>query len=163
MTEKPRKYTSQVQQASRMVVLAELGTLSLEFTRLTQLTKDPQYYDAVARITDALEEMQTNTTLPGMWPVYIDASGCAETQDSTCTPRGLASSPGSRNDTFTLGGKSDSTYEYLVKVRFPSIKCVYITNLISRNTYSSAAYNQNTKPCTKKPWKPSRNTSSSPP
>ncbi|KAF8242176.1 seven-hairpin glycosidase [Wilcoxina mikolae CBS 423.85] len=57
-------------------VAAELGTLSLEFTRLAQITGNTTYYDAVARITNALEEFQMNTTLPGLWPIYIDASGC---------------------------------------------------------------------------------------
>ena len=62
--------------ASNRVVLAELGSLSVEFTRLAQITGDNKYYDAVARITDALEDFQNRTRLPGMWPTYIDASGC---------------------------------------------------------------------------------------
>ncbi|GIZ38204.1 hypothetical protein CKM354_000162700 [Cercospora kikuchii] len=64
--------------ASTRVVLAELGTLSLEFTRLAQLTKEPKYYDAIARITDAFEEWQNQTRLPGLWPISVDASGCAK-------------------------------------------------------------------------------------
>jgi len=58
------------------VVLAELGSLAVEFTRLAQITKEPKYYDAIARITDSLEEWQNHTRLPGMWPTYVDASGC---------------------------------------------------------------------------------------
>jgi mannosyl-oligosaccharide alpha-1,2-mannosidase len=69
-------FASQPHRASTRVVLAELGSLALEFTRLAQLTKEPRYYDAVARITDALEEWQNHTRLPGMWPTYVDASGC---------------------------------------------------------------------------------------
>jgi mannosyl-oligosaccharide alpha-1,2-mannosidase len=57
-------------------VAAELGSLSMEFTRLAQITGNHSYYDAVARITDALEEMQDQTLLPGLWPIRIDASGC---------------------------------------------------------------------------------------
>jgi mannosyl-oligosaccharide alpha-1,2-mannosidase len=57
-------------------VAAELGSLSLEFTRLAQITGNATYYDAVARITDALEAFQMNTTFPGLWPIHIDASGC---------------------------------------------------------------------------------------
>lgn len=64
--------------AGTRVVLAELGTLSLEFTRLAQLTKEPKYYDAIARITDAFEEWQNQTRIPGMWPIAVDASGCAK-------------------------------------------------------------------------------------
>ena len=48
----------------------------MEFTRLAQVTLEPKYYDAIARITDALEEWQDKTRLPGMWPIYVDASGC---------------------------------------------------------------------------------------
>lgn len=69
-------FASNPHRASTRVVLAELGSLALEFTRLAQLTKEPRYYDAIARITDALEEWQNHTRLPGMWPTYVDASGC---------------------------------------------------------------------------------------
>ncbi|KAB8532539.1 hypothetical protein FH972_025484 [Carpinus fangiana] len=68
--------------AGHAVVLAELGTLSMEFTRLSQLTKEPKYYDAVARITDAFYEFQNRTALPGMWPLYVDATGCENTESS---------------------------------------------------------------------------------
>jgi mannosyl-oligosaccharide alpha-1,2-mannosidase len=63
------------------VVLAEIGSLSLEFTRLAQITGEQKYYDAVARITDNLEEFQDNTRLPGMWPAEFDASGCKVIKD----------------------------------------------------------------------------------
>lgn len=69
-------FSSQSHRASNRVVLAEIGSLSVEFTRLAQLTGDNKYYDAIARITDNLEEFQNNTRLPGMWPTYLDASGC---------------------------------------------------------------------------------------
>lgn len=57
------------------MVLAEIGSLSVEFTRLAQLTKEPKYYDAIARITNAFFGWE-DTLLPGMWPVHVDASGC---------------------------------------------------------------------------------------
>jgi mannosyl-oligosaccharide alpha-1,2-mannosidase len=69
-------FASQRHRASQRVVLAEIGSLSLEFTRLAQLTGEHKYYDAIARITDELEAFQKNTKLPGMWPTYLDASGC---------------------------------------------------------------------------------------
>lgn len=69
-------FASNPHRASTRVVLAELGSLALEFTRLAQLTKESRYYDAVARIADALEEWQDHTRLPGLWPIYVDASGC---------------------------------------------------------------------------------------
>ena len=64
--------------AGGRVILAELGTLSLEFTRLAQLTGEPKYYDAIARLTDMFEEWQHKTRLPGMWPTTFDASGCGD-------------------------------------------------------------------------------------
>ncbi|KAL1654506.1 hypothetical protein SLS61_003110 [Didymella pomorum] len=70
------QFASNPHRAGTRVVLAEIGSLSMEFTRLSQLTGDQKYYDAIARITDLLEEFQANTRLPGMWPTYLDASGC---------------------------------------------------------------------------------------
>ena len=69
-------YASQPHRASTRVVMAELGSLSVEFTRLAQLTKEAKYYDAIARITDELEKFQSKTKIPGLWPVHVDASGC---------------------------------------------------------------------------------------
>src|SRR3954447_10121134 len=81
------------------MLVSELGSLSLEFTRLAQLTGDEKYYDAVARIGDVFEESQNTTKLPGMWPVSIDAK-----------------TPSFKDDNFfTLGGMSDSLYEYFPK------------------------------------------------
>ncbi|CAD0107122.1 unnamed protein product [Aureobasidium uvarum] len=74
-------FASQPHRAGTRVVLAEIGSLSVEFTRLAQLTKEPKYYDAIDRITDAFLEWQNasgaNATLiPGLFPVDVDASGC---------------------------------------------------------------------------------------
>jgi mannosyl-oligosaccharide alpha-1,2-mannosidase len=66
-------------------VAAELGTLSLEFTRLAMITGNDTYHDAVARITDALEEYQDRTSMPGLWPLYIDASGCKKVRTWVAT------------------------------------------------------------------------------
>ncbi|BAE54674.1 unnamed protein product [Aspergillus oryzae RIB40] len=69
--------------ASSMSVLAELGSLSVEFTRLAQLTRDDKYYDAIARITNELEKFQSQTSMPGLWPMKVDASGCTVAQSPT--------------------------------------------------------------------------------
>ena len=69
-------YASQPHRASTHIVMAELGSLAVEFTRLSQITKEAKYYDAIARVTDALEEWQPKTAFPGVWPVKLDASGC---------------------------------------------------------------------------------------
>jgi len=47
------------QTAPQRMLVSELGSLSLEFTRLSQLTGDPKYYDAVQRISDEFEKSQT--------------------------------------------------------------------------------------------------------
>ncbi|KAL4977436.1 glycosyl hydrolase family 47-domain-containing protein [Aspergillus desertorum] len=70
------EYASELRRGDFKAVLAELGSLSLEFTRLAQLTKQDRYYDAIARITNELEKYQDSTKLPGLWPLNLDASGC---------------------------------------------------------------------------------------
>lgn len=87
--------------ASRNTFLAHLGSLSLEFTRLAQLTGEPKFYDAVQRIANELDMQQNLTRLPGMWPMTVNARELDFTEDNW----------------FTLGAMSDSVYEYLVKVR----------------------------------------------
>ncbi|KAI0517804.1 glycoside hydrolase family 47 protein [Xylaria bambusicola] len=71
------KFASKPKRAGTSVSVAELGSLAMEFTRLAQLTKKNKYYDAVARITDAFYEWQEQgTSIPGIFPEHIDASGC---------------------------------------------------------------------------------------
>ena len=82
------------------VVSAAPGTLSLECTRLSQLTKDPKYYDAISRVMDAFNKQQNKTSLQGMWPKMI-----------SMTIQDVAS--GSQ---FILGGCADSLYEYVPKM-----------------------------------------------
>ncbi|CAZ82658.1 unnamed protein product [Tuber melanosporum] len=94
---RPRQTALEVRADIRSIS-AELGSLTVEFTRLAQITGNNTYYDAVQRITDALEESQNESNLPGMWPMIIDASGCKV-----------------REEKFTLGGMADSLYEYLIK------------------------------------------------
>ncbi|KAI6845566.1 seven-hairpin glycosidase [Hortaea werneckii] len=81
-------FASQPHRAGSRVVMAELGSLSMEFTRLAMLTGEPKYYDAIARITDELEQFQNNTRLPGMWPTSLDASGCAKPAQMAGSPVG---------------------------------------------------------------------------
>ena len=80
------------------VIVAELGSLTLEFTRLSEITGDSKYYDAVYRVMLAFEMSQEETRIPGLWPTIVDA-------------RRLAFS----GTHFTIGGMSDSLYEYLTK------------------------------------------------
>lgn len=73
------EYTSEPHQATR-ASMAELATLSLEFTRLAQLTAQHKYYDAIDRITNGLVDMQkAGTVMPGLFPENVDISGCNRT------------------------------------------------------------------------------------
>ncbi|KAF5025645.1 hypothetical protein F66182_2251 [Fusarium sp. NRRL 66182] len=78
---------------------ASLGSMSIEFTRLSQHTGNPKYYDAIDYITKAFEKTQNGTSLPGLWPIRINARDGFEAND----------------DTFGLGANGDSLYEYLIK------------------------------------------------
>ncbi|KAK2013688.1 family 47 glycosyl hydrolase, partial [Colletotrichum eremochloae] len=75
-------------------------SLSLEFTRLSQLTGDMKYFDAVKRITRFLERTQYHSKLPGMWPRLINF------QDESVDG----------DNSFSLGALADSLYEYLPKM-----------------------------------------------
>ncbi|TKX19035.1 glycosyl hydrolase family 47 protein [Elsinoe australis] len=87
------------QQTPFTVLLAEYGSLTLEFTRLSQITGDMRYYDAIARIMDVFESEQNRTNIPGLWPVQLKAKSQNFASDTL----------------FTLGSMADSTYEYLPK------------------------------------------------
>lgn len=83
------------QVADKVVLLAELGSFTMEFTRLSILTGNPKWYDAVDRITRLLATQQSKTHLTGMWPVVVDARAPDLTHDTW----------------FTLGAMADSVYE----------------------------------------------------
>jgi len=87
--------TQMKQEADKVVLLAELGSFTMEFSRLSILTGDPKWYDAVDRITRLLAAQQSKTHLPGMWPVVVDARAPDLTGDTW----------------FTLGAMADSVYE----------------------------------------------------
>lgn len=73
------EHTSQPRRATG-AGMAELATLSMEFTRLAQLTAQHKYYDAIDRITNGLIELQKRgTTIPGLFPENLDISGCNRT------------------------------------------------------------------------------------
>lgn len=88
------------QSASERALLAEIGSLTMEFTRLSLITKDPKYFDAVQHISELFAQSQMSTKLPGLWPVLVDAKG--ENLDI--------------GKDYTLGGMADSMYEYLPKM-----------------------------------------------
>lgn len=92
-----------IQTAPEVILVAEIGSMTLEFTRLSQLSGDPKYFDAVQRIMDVFYEQQNRTKVPGLWPVVVNA------KDLDFTAHGG----------FTIGGMADSTFEYLPKVTCP--------------------------------------------
>ncbi len=88
----------EAQEAGESTLIAEIGSLTLEFTRLSQLTGDLKYFDLIERVMTELYKAQSKTHIPGLWPVVMNA------RQMTFT-----------NGGFTLGGMADSLYEYLPK------------------------------------------------
>lgn len=94
---------------SGRVTLAEVGSLTLEFTKLSMLTGNEIYYQAVQRSMDTLDKQftppkaRTDPTLPiegrlgTLLPAYIDPGN-----------------PTALFGDYTFGGLADSYYEYLV-------------------------------------------------
>ncbi|KAK4550504.1 hypothetical protein LTR36_000083 [Oleoguttula mirabilis] len=97
---KPQVALGGPQEADTTVLVAEIGSLEMEFTRLAQVTGEAKWYDAVARIVRLFDAQQQRTHLPGMWPVVVDAKNADFTQDTF----------------FTLSAMSDSLYEYFPKM-----------------------------------------------
>ncbi|ORX50997.1 glycoside hydrolase [Hesseltinella vesiculosa] len=76
--------------------LAEIGTVQLEFTRLSQITGNWTYHDTGNKVYSAFHKMKV--TDPGLYPHLINAD----------TGRPVGSY-------VTWGGMGDSFYEYLIK------------------------------------------------
>lgn len=57
--------------------IAEIASMSMEFTRLAQLTGNSSYFDAVHRVSIALSETATSLNKPYLFPGVIDSSGCS--------------------------------------------------------------------------------------
>lgn len=86
--------------AESNICFACLGSLTMEFTRLAQITSEPKYYDAVARVTRLMDRTQKTTRLPGLWPTMVNA----------------AQEDFSQSSSFSIGALADSTYEYFPKM-----------------------------------------------
>ncbi|KAI1341541.1 glycoside hydrolase family 47 protein [Xylariaceae sp. FL0016] len=121
-----RALRGEQQEAPSDAFLAEVGSLCMEFTRLSLLTGDPRWYDATERIREAFEEQQMNTLVPGMWPL-------------TTFPRDRAFD---RDNTFGLGVIADSMFEYLPKMHaltgglIPSYRKMYETAMATVIQYN---------------------------
>jgi len=60
------------QVAKRREYISSIGDLSLEFTRLSMLTGDAKWFDAVQRVTGELAAHQNSGRAPGLWSWYAD-------------------------------------------------------------------------------------------
>jgi mannosyl-oligosaccharide alpha-1,2-mannosidase len=89
-----------LQDTVNFAVSADIGSLSLEFTRLSQLSGDPKFFDAVQRISDIFADQQDESPIPGLWPTMV---------------RALNTDFSSGNE-FSLGALADSLYEYIPKM-----------------------------------------------
>ncbi|KAL9116000.1 MAG: hypothetical protein Q9227_000368 [Pyrenula ochraceoflavens] len=99
----PSMVDSQGYQPPSDIAMAALGSLNMEFTRLSSILEDDRYAIGVHKVTEAFEKAQMNNTMPGMWPEIVDSTG-NEPFNNTIS------------NSYSLGALSDSTYEYLVKV-----------------------------------------------
>ncbi|MCJ1308609.1 hypothetical protein MMC25_002262 [Agyrium rufum] len=81
-------------------ISADIGSLGLEFTRLSQISGDPKFFSAVQRISDIFAAQQDRTALPGLWPVFFDAQLCDFASGTE----------------LSIGALADSLYEYLPKM-----------------------------------------------
>ncbi|KAL1921180.1 uncharacterized protein VTP21DRAFT_10896 [Calcarisporiella thermophila] len=80
-------------------VLADMGTLLLEFGHLSRRTGNQTYYQKAQRVIDYLDKLKT--PYPGLYPIYINPdNGNFETAF------------------ITVGGGGDSFYEYLLKMYY---------------------------------------------
>lgn len=83
------------------ICLAEAGSLTLEFTRLSQLTSKDYYYDLVQKITDFFDRFPSGSNRPGtLIPTHF--------YPLSPEPEGL----------YTLGATADSYYECLAEQLF---------------------------------------------
>ncbi|KAK7531246.1 glycosyl hydrolase family 47 protein [Phyllosticta citricarpa] len=89
-----------VQFPADSILVVEVTSMALEFTRLSQASGNPKYFDATERVIEVIEKQQNKTRLPGMWPLKCNA----KVKDFTADP------------IFTLGEFSGTTYENLPKI-----------------------------------------------
>ncbi|KAI8881506.1 glycoside hydrolase family 47 protein [Backusella circina FSU 941] len=84
-------------QADSTINLAEFGTYSMEFTRLSQVTGNPKYQELADNMINIA--IQQPSSLPGLYPTSWTLDPFKPDSSST----------------LTVGGGGDSYYEYLVK------------------------------------------------
>jgi mannosyl-oligosaccharide alpha-1,2-mannosidase len=102
----------------------------LEFTKLSMLTGDMKFYDAAERVAMFFELAQNGTSIPGLWPKQVDTARMPNTtvqlaatvgssniaRDSPNFTQAVRDAFVSGVNEFSLGGESDSAYEYIPKM-----------------------------------------------
>lgn len=91
------QHQSNTHSSSGHPVLAEAGSLLLEFTRLWQVTGNRTYFDRVQRVTDFLDKNITDGRTGALFGTGLDPESY------------------STNGVVSFGGMADSYYEYLIK------------------------------------------------
>jgi len=81
---------------SGALILAEMGTIQLEFTALSKHTGDPKWRDKAQHIFDHLERI---APADGLYPLFVDQN-----------------SGGFQGDQISFGAMGDSFYEYMIKM-----------------------------------------------
>jgi mannosyl-oligosaccharide alpha-1,2-mannosidase len=113
------------QLAEENVLAAELGSFTLEFIRLSQITGDSKYFDAAQRVMELFDRRQESTKLAGLWPDFVNAR--AELFDG---------------DVYTLGADGNSLYKVLPRAyallggQMPMYRRLY-----ERATFAAAGHN----------------------
>merc|ERR1712159_10550 len=79
------------------LILAEVGTVQLEFGALSKHTGDSKYDDMAMHVYDVIAKQNVNP--PGMYPLYLDPNSGSFTSSQV-----------------SLGALGDSFFEYLIKV-----------------------------------------------
>ncbi|CAO2652756.1 Nn.00g021670.m01.CDS01 [Neocucurbitaria sp. VM-36] len=86
--------------AETSICFACLGSLTMEFTRLAQISHQSKFYDAVAQVSALIDRVQNTTKIPGLWPTTANA----------------AKEEFNQSHAFSIGALADSTYEYFPKM-----------------------------------------------
>lgn len=92
------------------VALADVGSLYLEFSRLSQLTGDLKYQHSIDHVLEVFNKTQNDSTVPGLWPQEVHSASIPTNESTTEEPTFARLS-----QQYSLGALSDSAYEYLVK------------------------------------------------
>ena len=84
--------------------LADVGSLTLEFSRLSQITGDNKYIHTIDWLSNIFANAQNDSSIPGLFPERLDTTSIGP--DGNLVHKSW---------TYSLGALSDSSYEYLVK------------------------------------------------